>query len=65
LATATLPFTMASPPPSRSTRPIMSWTDVICCTHGSSPQFVALAVIGAALFGYALARFRLTIGTMA
>ncbi|MCK6452295.1 MAG: ABC transporter permease [Alphaproteobacteria bacterium] len=29
------------------------------------PQFLALAVIGAALFGYALARFRATIGTMA
>lgn len=29
------------------------------------PQFVALAAIGAALFGYALARFRATIGTMA
>jgi ABC-2 type transport system permease protein len=29
------------------------------------PQFVALALIGAALFGYALARFRATIGTMA
>ena len=29
------------------------------------PQFVALAVIGAGLFGYALARFRQTIGTMA
>jgi hypothetical protein len=28
------------------------------------PQFVALAVIGAALFGDALAPFRLTIGTM-
>jgi hypothetical protein len=43
----------------------MSWTDVICCTHRWSPPSVALAVIGAALFGYALARFRLTIGTMA
>ena len=43
----------------------MSWTDVICWTHRWSPQSVALAVIGAALFGYALARFRLTIGTMA
>jgi ABC-2 type transport system permease protein len=29
------------------------------------PQFIALAVIGSALFGYALARFRTTIGTMA
>jgi ABC-2 type transport system permease protein len=29
------------------------------------PQFIALAVIGSALFGYALARFRSTIGTMA
>ncbi|HEX6119619.1 MAG TPA: ABC transporter permease [Dongiaceae bacterium] len=29
------------------------------------PQFIALAVIGSALFGYALARFRATIGTMA
>jgi ABC-2 type transport system permease protein len=29
------------------------------------PQFVALALIGAALFGYALARFRATIGTLA
>jgi ABC-2 type transport system permease protein len=28
------------------------------------PQFIALAVIGSALFGYALARFRSTIGTM-
>jgi ABC-2 type transport system permease protein len=28
------------------------------------PQFVALAAIGAGLFGYALARFRQTIGTM-
>ncbi len=28
------------------------------------PQFIALAVIGAGLFGYALARFRSTIGTM-
>jgi hypothetical protein len=31
LAAATLPFTRASPPPSSSTRPMMSWTDVICC----------------------------------
>jgi ABC-2 type transport system permease protein len=31
----------------------------------SWPQFIALAVIGSALFGYALARFRGTIGTMA
>jgi ABC-2 type transport system permease protein len=29
------------------------------------PQFVALAVIGSLLFGYALARFRSTVGTMA
>jgi ABC-2 type transport system permease protein len=29
------------------------------------PQFIALAVIGSALFGYALARFRTTIGAMA
>jgi ABC-2 type transport system permease protein len=29
------------------------------------PQFTALAVIGAALFAYTLARFRSTIGTMA
>ena len=29
------------------------------------PQFAVLAVIGAGLFGYALARFRATIGTMA
>ena len=29
------------------------------------PQFLALAAIGAALFGYALARFRATIGAMA
>jgi ABC-2 type transport system permease protein len=29
------------------------------------PHFIALAVIGSALFGYALARFRSTIGTMA
>ena len=29
------------------------------------PQFLALAAIGAALFGYALARFRSTIGSMA
>jgi ABC-2 type transport system permease protein len=29
------------------------------------PQFIALAVIGSVLFGYALARFRSTIGTMA
>ncbi len=29
------------------------------------PQFLALAVIGSALFGYALARFRRTIGSMA
>jgi ABC-2 type transport system permease protein len=29
------------------------------------PQFAALAVIGCVLFGYALARFRATIGTMA
>lgn len=29
------------------------------------PQFLALAVIGSALFGYALARFRATIGAMA
>jgi ABC-2 type transport system permease protein len=29
------------------------------------PQFLALAAIGAALFGYALARFRATIGQMA
>ena len=28
------------------------------------PQFLALAVIGAALFGVALARFRKTIGSM-
>jgi hypothetical protein len=43
----------------------MSWTAVICCTHRWSLQSLALAVIGAALFGYELARFRLTIGTMA
>jgi ABC-2 type transport system permease protein len=29
------------------------------------PQFAALAIIGSALFGYALARFRATIGSMA
>ena len=29
------------------------------------PQFIALTVIGAGLFGYALVRFRQTIGTMA
>ena len=29
------------------------------------PQFIAIALIGAALFGVALARFRQTIGTMA
>jgi ABC-2 type transport system permease protein len=29
------------------------------------PQFVAIAVIGSALFGFALARFRRTLGTMA
>ena len=29
------------------------------------PQFIALAVIGSALFAYALARFRTTIGAMA
>src|SRR3546814_1188292 len=29
------------------------------------PQFLALAVIGAALFAYALSRFRATIGRMA
>ena len=29
------------------------------------PQFAALAVIGTGLFGFALARFRATIGTMA
>ena len=29
------------------------------------PQFIALAVIGAVLFAYTLARFRSTIGTMA
>ena len=29
------------------------------------PQFLALAAIGAALFGFALVRFRATIGTMA
>jgi ABC-2 type transport system permease protein len=29
------------------------------------PQFLALPAIGAAFFGYALARFRATIGTMA
>ncbi len=29
------------------------------------PRFLALAVIGAVLFGVALARFRKTIGTMA
>ena len=29
------------------------------------PQFIALAVIGAAFFSYSLARFRKTIGTMA
>jgi ABC-2 type transport system permease protein len=29
------------------------------------PQFIALAVIGAALFAYALARFRRTIDAMA
>jgi ABC-2 type transport system permease protein len=29
------------------------------------PQFLALALIGAALFGIALARFRKTIGSMA
>jgi hypothetical protein len=28
------------------------------------PQFIALAVIGSVLFGYALARFRSTLGTM-
>ena len=33
--------------------------------HGWSPQSVALAVIGAALFGDALASFRVTSGTMA
>jgi ABC-2 type transport system permease protein len=29
------------------------------------PQFLAIAVIGAVLFGYALARFRRTLSTMA
>jgi ABC-2 type transport system permease protein len=29
------------------------------------PQFVALAAIGSALFGYTLSRFRQTIGMMA
>jgi hypothetical protein len=43
----------------------VSWTNVICCPHRWSPQSVALAVIRAALFGYALARFRVTIATIA
>jgi ABC-2 type transport system permease protein len=29
------------------------------------PQFIAIAAIGAVLFGYALLRFRRTIGSMA